>query len=69
MSQVFDACNREERENKTYWNQVGLTMIQYEKDGETRYMLKDARNGQTYSLFPRKVGKSRRTNEGTDEPW
>jgi hypothetical protein len=65
MSKVFDVMSREERDGKTYWNDTGMVVIAYEKDGQNRLMLKDNRTNQTYSIFERK----KREEKKEDSPW
>ena len=55
MGTTYDAKRREtDDDGKAHWEDAGYKVIEYERDGERRLLLKDGRTGEMYSLFPRK---------------
>jgi len=53
MGKAYRAKRRKEIEGreKPIWEDVGLTIIVYEKEGQTKYMIYDARSDDTYFCF------------------
>jgi hypothetical protein len=63
MAKQYRAVRREEKEGyeKPFWKDVGLTLIVYEKDGKTKYMIEDARAGDVFMCYEKKKPEDRET--------
>jgi len=55
MGTTYDATRRyEDKNGKARWDNAGYSVVKYDHEGEERFMLKDGRTGETFTLFPRK---------------